>query len=133
MSTSLTLLVTDDDERGRKLAADVLAAQVFLGRPAGRAAEARAHLLAQTVDLVLLDIQLPDEDGFQIIAWIRQQPAWQGLPVIALTASVMPAYRDRIEASGFTGFISKPLSSVRSFVQTVRSYLPPMDGGGATP
>jgi two-component system cell cycle response regulator DivK len=124
MSTPLTLLVIDDDERGRKLAADVLSAQGFAVLQAGTAAEARAHLLAQPLDLVLLDIQLPDEDGFQIMAWIRQQPAWQHLPVVALTASVMPAYRDRIEAAGFTGFISKPLSSVRTFVQTVRGYLP---------
>jgi two-component system cell cycle response regulator DivK len=125
MSAAVNLLVVDDDERGRKLAADVLAAQGFVVRQAGTAAEARALLLTHGADLVLLDIQLPDEDGFQIIRWIRQQADWQQLPVIALTASVMPAYRDRIESSGFTGFISKPLSSVRVFVQTVRSYLPP--------
>lgn len=125
-SDPVVILVVDDDERGRKLAADVLAAQGFQVLQGGSAAEARALMLAHPVALVLLDIQLPDQDGFQIIRWIRQQPAWQGLPVIALTASVMPAYRDRIEASGFTSYISKPLSSVRAFVQTVRSFLPPV-------
>ncbi|MFZ2987935.1 response regulator [Ideonella sp.] len=121
-----TVHVIDDDERSRKLAADVMAAQGFVVLQAGTGAQARINLSEHPADLVLLDIQLPDEDGFQIIAWIRQQPALRTVPVIALTASVMPAYRGRIDESGFTGFISKPLSSVREFVHTVRSYLQPI-------
>ncbi len=119
------LHVIDDDSRSRKLAADVLATQGFAVHQAGTAAEAQAQLLAHGADLVLLDIQLPDSDGFALIAWIQRQPSLAGVPVVALTASVMPAYRGRIDESGFAGFIAKPLSSVREFVNTVRSYLLP--------
>ncbi|GAA0742742.1 response regulator [Ideonella azotifigens] len=118
-----TLHVIDDDERSRKLASDVLAAAGFEVLQSGTAAAARDQLSAHGADLVLLDIQLPDEDGFKVIAWIREQPALKEVPVIALTASVMPAHRGRIEESGFNGFIAKPLSSVREFVLKVREHL----------
>lgn len=118
------LHVIDDDDRSRKLASDVLAAAGFTVHQAGTAALAQAQLLAHPPQLVLLDIQLPDSDGFALIAWIRAQPALREVPVVALTASVMPAYRGRIDEAGFNGFISKPLSSIREFVNTVRGYLP---------
>lgn len=124
-SPTFTLHVVDDDERSRKLASDVLSASGFRVWPAGSVAQAQAQLSAHGADLILLDIQLPDGNGFELIAWIRSQPALAGVPVIALTASVMPSQRDRIDAAGFAGFIAKPLSSVREFVQTVRGHLPP--------
>jgi CheY-like chemotaxis protein len=121
---SFKVHVIDDDERSRRLATDVLVAQGFEVHSAETGATARANLAAHEADLVLLDIQLPDTDGFELIAWIREQPALAGLPVVALTASVMPAYRGRLDSAGFSGFIAKPISSVRAFVQTVRGFLP---------
>ena len=67
-----TVHVIDDDERSRKLASDVLAAAGFRVLQSGSAAMARAQLSAHGADLVLLDIQLPDEDGFQVMRWIRE-------------------------------------------------------------
>lgn len=121
---NITLHVIDDDDRSRKLAADVLASQGFQVHVSGTAAEAQAQLLAHGADLVLLDIQLPDSDGFALIGWIQAQPTLSDVPVVALTASVMPAYRGRIEECGFAGYIAKPLTSVRQFVQTVCGHLP---------
>ena len=81
---NITLHVIDDDDRSRKLAADVLASQGFRVHASGTAAEAQAQLLAHGADLVLLDIQLPDSDGFALIGWIQTQPTLRDVPVVEI-------------------------------------------------
>ena len=74
-------------------------------------------------DLVLMDIQLPDIDGTTALTEIRAHPLARKIPVFAITASVMPRDKKRIEASGFDAFISEPLNE-KSFVETVARFAP---------
>jgi len=60
-------------------------------------------------DLVLLDISLPEMDGTEVLAWIRQQDALKDLPVIALTAHAMAGDRDKYLAAGFDEYVTKPI------------------------
>lgn len=80
-----------------------------------------AALAGLELDLVLLDIQLPDRDGYQVLADLR---AARGptLRVVALTAHGMQIDRDRALAGGFDGFISKPID-IRSFPGQVASAI----------
>jgi CheY-like chemotaxis protein len=61
------------------------------------------------VELVLLDISLPEMDGTEVLAWIREQEALRDLPVIALTAHAMTGDRERYLALGFNDYVTKPI------------------------
>ncbi|NNF27667.1 MAG: response regulator [Gemmatimonadetes bacterium] len=71
--------------------------------------EAVAGLRDAQVDLVLLDISLPEMDGTEVLAWIRQQDDLRGLPVIALTAHAMAGDRERFLSAGFDDYLTKPI------------------------
>ncbi len=63
-----------------------------------------------SIDLVLLDLQLPGEDGYQIFERLHEQPLFQRTTIVAVTAQVMPDDVARAEKVGFTGFLGKPLN-----------------------
>lgn len=76
-------------------------------------AEAMAILSAptsQSVDLVLLDLHMPDMTGYQLAEWIRQQPGLKNLPILALTAGVTSYERSQALEAGMNDFLSKPIS-----------------------
>jgi len=74
------------------------------------------------IALVLLDIQLPGRDGFQVLGDLRKTQGDQPLKVVALTAHAMPGDRERALAAGFDGYISKPID-VRTFSEEIGRYL----------
>lgn len=124
MSPIRRILVVEDDERCLKLAVDVLTHAGYAVRGCDS-----AHLACEALDqrwpeLVLLDIQLPDVSGQDLLHWIRQQPALASLPVIALTASVSQHERASFARSGFTACLSKPLS-LKELRECVSLHLPP--------
>ena len=71
-------------------------------------AEVLAGLKDNPPDLMLLDISLPEMDGTEVLAWIRKQPEFQGLPVSALTAHAMSGDREKYLAAGFNEYVTKP-------------------------
>lgn len=63
----------------------------------------------QNPDLILLDISLPEMDGYQVLDTIRKEEALQHIPVIAITAKAMKGDREEILSHGFDGYLSKPV------------------------
>jgi CheY-like chemotaxis protein len=78
---------------------------------------------AEHPDLIVLDVQLPDMDGYQILALLRADPAMSRVPVVAVTAYAMVGDRDHALAAGFDGYLSKPIDPV-TFARDVDAYLP---------
>jgi two-component system cell cycle response regulator DivK len=74
------------------------------------------------LDLILLDIQIPHEDGYAILQRIRSIPKLKDTCVVAVTANVLPQDEARARAAGFDGFIGKPLDFDRFPVQ-IRAIL----------
>ena len=72
--------------------------------------------------LILMDIQLPHVDGFELIRQIKAEPTWQKIPVIALTAMAMPGDRDRCLQAGADDYLSKPLD-MEQLITKVRALL----------
>jgi PAS domain S-box-containing protein len=68
---------------------------------------------ACTPDLVLLDIQLPEMDGFEVLRRLRAAPATRSVPVVAVSANAMPSDVERAERAGFAEYLTKPLDMKR--------------------
>jgi two-component system cell cycle response regulator DivK len=77
-------------------------------RASGRQGIKLAESLEQ-VDLILLDIQLPHEDGYEVLKKIRAHPRLSNTRVVAITANVLPQDEAKATEAGFDGFIGKPL------------------------
>jgi two-component system, cell cycle response regulator DivK len=71
------------------------------------------------LDLILLDLRIPDEDGYQVLARLRQHPMLTDTRVILVTAHGDKAEMDRAREAGFDGFLAKPLN-VREFPDQIR-------------
>ena len=84
-------------------------------------------MLATTpVDLILMDMQMPGVDGYAAVRQLRETPAWQQVPVIAVTAHSMPGDRERALEAGCTDYVAKPIDT-RELVRLIERYL----GGGS--
>lgn len=90
--------------------------------------------LAQEVrpQAILLDIQLPELDGYQVAGELRKNTALATVPIIAVTSYAMPGDRERILAAGATGYIEKPINPA-TFITQMQEYIPalqqPPEGG----
>jgi two-component system, cell cycle response regulator DivK len=117
-----TILIVEDNEKNMKLVRDILrhhghaTIEASTGNDGVRLARERAP------DLVLMDIQLPDIDGIEALRQLRTERALDAVPVVAVTASVMPDDQQKIAASGFDAFITKPIN-LKQFLATVQQLL----------
>jgi len=109
MSGSLILIV-EDNPLNAKLVRDVLLARGYRVAESTTAERGLEIAREQRPDLILMDIQLPGMDGRRALAELRRDPSTRPIPVIAVTASVMPIEREEILAAGFDGYQAKPLS-----------------------
>jgi two-component system cell cycle response regulator DivK len=105
------VLIVEDEPRNAMLAVAMLS---IIGVTQVRTCRSGVEILPTAaqmarIDLVLLDLQLPGEDGYQILARLRQESAFKETPIIAVTAQMMPDDVARAEAVGFNGFLGKPL------------------------
>ncbi|MFL5806431.1 MAG: response regulator [Roseiflexaceae bacterium] len=118
------VLVIEDDPNNLMVATDflqLLGVKYVNSRASGWQGLKLAESLPQ-LDLILLDIQLPREDGYAILQRIRENPKFKETRVVAVTANVLPQDAVRARAAGFDGFIGKPLDFDR-FPHQIRAIL----------
>ena len=115
-----TILIVEDNEKNMKLARDILRAKGYAVLEAVNGLDGVKLALEHKPDLVLMDIQLPDISGVEALARIRASGA--SVPVLAVSASVMPDEQQRIVSSGFDAFIAKPIS-IKPFLAAVGAAL----------
>jgi two-component system cell cycle response regulator DivK len=129
MTRRPTILLVEDNARNLKLARDVLEFAGFTV-VAATSGEDGVELASSVLpDLILMDIQLPGIDGYAALQQLRGNRTTARIPVVALTAFAMARDRERVIASGFDGYLEKPIS-VRDFPSQVRRHLP---GEGVAP
>jgi CheY-like chemotaxis protein len=123
------LLIVDDDARNVFALASLLEGKGAKLRFARNGKEALAVLESSegpagvAVDLVLMDIMMPEMDGLAATREIRKKPAWKQLPIIALTAKAMPNDRDDCLAAGADDYIAKPLD-IDKLLSLIKVWIP---------
>jgi len=116
-SRRLRILLAEDNLINRKLAVDILRKRNHLVVSAGDGREALEILDKQLFDLVLMDVQMPEMDGFEATAAIREKEKETGehIPIIAMTAHAMKGDRERCLEAGMDGYIPKPVRAKEIF------------------
>ena len=96
------------------------------GQEAIDALQAAADDPARAIDLVLMDVMMPEMDGFEATRLIRQQPRWRKLPIIAVTAKAMKDDQQRCLQAGANDYLAKPIDLDRLF-SLIRVWLPQLE------
>jgi PAS domain S-box-containing protein len=109
----LRVLVAEDNAVNQRLVARLLEKRGHRVTVTANGREAVEALADQTFDLVLMDVQMPEMDGFEATALIREKEKHNGahIPIIALTAHAMKGDKDRCLAAGMDGYLAKPIRS----------------------
>lgn len=118
-----TVLLVEDNEINRELAIELLAQQGIKVVIAVNGKEALERLAENDFDLVLMDCQMPVMDGYQATQEIRQMPQYASLPIIAMTANVLPQDIERALQAGMNDHIAKPLQIEQMFA-TLEHWMP---------
>jgi CheY-like chemotaxis protein len=122
VSNSELILVVDDNEAGQLLVRTVLELEGFRVDSAESSYEVLERVHTSVPALILMDVQLPGQDGLALARQLKADPATASILIVALTAHAMPADRERALAAGCIGYISKPINT-RTFGDQVRELL----------
>ena len=103
-----TVLVVDEDANLRGLIETLLHRAGYQVLTAEDAATAQIHIRSRAADLLIMDLALPDMDGFTFLGQLKGDPATHALPVLVVTGYSDLEYRVRSSEKGAAGFLSKP-------------------------
>jgi CheY-like chemotaxis protein len=105
----LNVLLVEDNDLNRDMLVRRLARNGMAATCAVDGEDGVRQALAGRPDVILMDISLPVIDGWEAIRRIRAAPETASIPIVALTAHVLKEDRERAEAAGCSGFVSKPI------------------------
>jgi CheY-like chemotaxis protein len=113
MSAAATILIVDDNPTNLKLANYVLEGEGYTVLSARDAQEALEIVARSQPQLILMDIQMPGMDGLALTQKLKADPAYQHIPIVALTSFAMIGDEAKARAAGCDGYITKPIDAVQ--------------------
>ena len=116
------ILVVEDDVDNRRIVAKTLAVEGYEIIEAVDGIEALAHAQAAHPDPILMDLALPNMDGWEATRRLKSDPRTRAIPVVALTAVAMRGDEEQARAAGCDDYISKPARPV-AIREIVRKYI----------
>lgn len=122
MNNEITILYVEDNRENRLLVKRILMVEGYRVIEAENAATALNVLENEKPNLILMDINMPDVDGYTLTTRLRSKNILSGTPIIALTANVMRGDRERSLEAGCDGYIQKPVD-VDLLPSQIESYL----------
>jgi two-component system, cell cycle response regulator DivK len=120
---SKRILVIEDHEDNRRIVRDLLSANGYELLEAVSGEEGLAFAERERPDLILMDIQLPGLDGYEVTRRIKANPALRRIPVIAVTSYALSGDEQKAAAAGCDGYVTKPFSP-RVLLAKIRELLP---------
>jgi len=119
---SKLILAVEDQEDNMQILRDLLTSTGYELIEAENGQEALAALEKQRPDLILMDIQIPIIDGYEVTRRIKANPALRSIPIIAVTSHALGEGEEKARAAGCDDFVAKPYSP-RQLLAKVRQYL----------
>jgi two-component system cell cycle response regulator DivK len=116
------ILVVEDEEDNRQILRDLLRTTGYELVEAEDGAQAVEAVARQRPDLILMDIHLPNMDGYEATRRIRSDPENKGIPIIAVTSYALTGDDAKALAAGCDGYVAKPFSP-RQLLAKIREYL----------
>jgi len=104
-----TILYVEDNPDNRTLVRRILLSEDYSLLEATNAAEALETIQKTKPDLILMDINMPDMDGYTLTAKIKTTPGFERVPILAITANVMRGDKEKTLEAGCDGYIQKPI------------------------
>jgi len=119
---SKCILVVEDQEDNRRILRDLLGNAGFELMEAESGEDALSAVMTRRPDLILMDIQLPQMDGYEATRRIKSNPEMEEVPIIAVTSYALGGDDAKARAAGCSAYVSKPFSP-RALLAKVREYL----------
>ncbi len=123
-----TILYVEDNPDNRTLVRRILLSENYGLLEAKNAAQALEVLQETRPDLILMDINMPDMDGYTLTSRIKTMPGFERVPIIALTANVMRGDKEKTLEAGCDGYIQKPLD-IDQLLREVARFLSRRNNG----
>ena len=120
---SKRILVIEDQEDNRQIVRDLMTASGYELIEATTGEEGLEAAARERPDLILMDIQLPGIDGYEVTRRIKANPQLQKIPIIAVTSYALSGDDKKAFAAGCDGYVTKPYSP-RLLLAKIREYLP---------
>lgn len=117
------ILLIEDHVINQQIASEILSSSGAQVRVAGNGRQALELLDQQSFDLLLMDVQMPEMDGYELTQIIRSKPQFANVPIIAMTAHAMKQDREKCLAAGMSDHIAKPINA-NTMLEVVRRWLP---------
>ncbi len=117
-----TVLVIEDNESNMYLTSFILTKNGYNVLQADSGEKGVRIALKEKLDLILMDLQLPNLDGYEAIKKIRSSRMDCNVPIIAITSYAMIGDEDKALHAGFTGYLKKPINP-ETFLQEIEKYL----------
>lgn len=122
-SAKQTILIVEDNDANLRLLTAFLTAHGYTTCGAVDGPQATDFLSRERPNLILMDVQLPDISGVDILHWLRADPRLNSVPVVAITAFAMRGDRERLLGEGFDEYLAKPMSLL-GLLDVVRRFTP---------
>ena len=118
-----TVLIVEDNPLNMKLFKEILELHGYVTVAAADGGSALALVRTKRPDVILMDIQLPNMSGFEVIRHLKQDPNLQSIPVVAVTAHAMVGDESTVRLAGCEEYLTKPVS-IERLLEVVARYAP---------
>jgi two-component system cell cycle response regulator DivK len=118
------VLIVEDNDLNMKLFRDLIEAQGYRTLHTRNGMDVLPLVREHRPNLIIMDIQLPEVSGLDVIKWLKDDKELKPIPIIAVTAFAMKGDEEKIRAGGCEDYLAKPIA-ISQFLATIKRHLEP--------
>ena len=117
------VLIIEDNPKNRKVFKDILSVHGYISIEAVDGEEGYKMAKEHKPDLIVMDVQLPGADGYEVTRRLKREDDTKDIPIIIVTSFAMVGEENEARAAGCNDYLSKPIN-IHQFIETIKKYLP---------